>query len=412
LKKMRTAQGWSQTALAGDGMSTGYLSRLESGARQPTERAVSYLAERLGVQPDDFEEPAGGSLAHALTLAASTRADDAMETLRDALAAEAHESPVLRWQALWQLADHRRVLGDHVQERVYLEQAVELGDEVGLAELRVRGLTRLARCLRSLGEISAALDLAVTAHHLAREAGLGVEDRAAVLLSLVSVEAEAGRLPDAGAHVDELTGLVEGRSDALWAEAMWTAAAVRTRQGDNQGAQHLLEQALERFRSSEDLVLWTRLRLAAARLHLLKVPADAASAEVCSRTAEQALAFVGTDSLRQQLAAVQAEIAYLTGRYEDARVLLEALVGKDLLMSHRDRIRLDILRHELRIQSGDLGGVDGLRALAEQAQEDSNIDLAAEIWRILAKALTDLQRAGGVPGGATQPVTAGRSDVR
>ena len=34
------AQGLSQTALAGEGMSTGYLSRLESGARQPTEAPV------------------------------------------------------------------------------------------------------------------------------------------------------------------------------------------------------------------------------------------------------------------------------------------------------------------------------------------------------------------------------------
>ncbi|MDU8990892.1 helix-turn-helix transcriptional regulator [Streptomyces mirabilis] len=35
LKKLRTAQGLSQTALAGEGMSTGYLSRLESGRASP-----------------------------------------------------------------------------------------------------------------------------------------------------------------------------------------------------------------------------------------------------------------------------------------------------------------------------------------------------------------------------------------
>lgn len=395
LRKLRVAQGLSQTALAGDGMSTGYLSRLESGARQPTERAVAHLAERLGIQPADFEDPAGGSLAHALSLAASTGsgtgADDAIATLREALAAEGHEAPVLRWQALWQLAAHRRLQGDHAAERVHLEELVRLGDEVGLAELRVRGLTRLARCLRSLGEIPAALDAADAAHRLALDAKLGVEDRSAVLLALVSVEAEAGRTPDARAHADELVALLEGRSDSLWAEAMWTAAAVRMRQGDHPGAERHLAEALERFGSNEDLVLWLRLRLAAGRLYLQKAPADPVAAERCVTAAESALTFVGTPGLRQELTALKADLAFLTARYDDARALLGELAQEEPRMTYRDRVRLDILRHQLRILSGDDSGAQGLRALAEQARTDANIDLAAEIWRILAESLAQSQ---------------------
>jgi transcriptional regulator with XRE-family HTH domain len=399
LRKLRLARGLSQSALAGDGMSTGYLSRLESGARQPTERAVTYLAERLRLQVADFEETPGGSLAHALSLAASTGSEDALDTLAQALAAEGQEAPVLRWQALWLLAGRRRVQGEHTGERVYLEELVRLGDEVGMAELRVRGLTRLARCLRSLGEIPAALDTAVSAHVLARDGEVGVEDRAAVLLALVSVEAEAGRMPDARAHADELAGLVEGRSDALWAEAMWTAAAVRVRQGDYAAAQRYLEQALERFASSEDLVLWLRLRLAAGRLHLQKIPADPEAAQRCVSAAESALAFAGTPGLRQELTALKADLAFLTSRYDDARVLLGELALEEPRMTYRDRVRLDILRHQLRILSGDGSGVQGLRALAEQAQADANIDLAAEIWRILAEALAQSQR-GSTPSAA------------
>ncbi|MCT9011762.1 helix-turn-helix domain-containing protein [Streptomyces sp. NPDC054766] len=389
LRKLRQARGLSQTALAGDGMSTGYLSRLESGARQPTERAVAYLAERLALQAADFEEPAGGSLAHALTLVASTGSDAAMETLREALAAEGHEAPVLRWQALWQLARQRRVQGDHTGERDYLEELVRLGDAVGLVALRVRGLTRLARCLRSLGEITAALDAAVTAHHLAREDGLETQDRATMLLALVSVEAEAGRMPDARGHADELVELVAGRSDALWAEAMWTAAAVRQRQGDHTAAQAYLEEALEKFASGEDLVLWLRLRLTAGQLHLQKLPPDPAAAQRCVTAAEPALAFVGTPGLRQELTALKADLAFLTARYDEARVLLGELAEVESRMTYRGRVRLDILRHRLRIRSGDDGGVQGLRALAEQAQADANIDLAAEIWRILAESLAE-----------------------
>ncbi|XDO64545.1 hypothetical protein HEP84_58185 [Streptomyces sp. RLB1-33] len=233
---------------------------------------MGYLAGRLGLDVADFEEPVTGSLAHALTLASSTGSADAIGALRAALAAEGHESAVLRWQALWLLARAARLQGDHAAERADLDRLVALGDEVGSAELRVRGLTRLARCLRSLGEITPALDAAVAAHRLALGEELGVEDRAAALLALVSVQAEAGQVPEARVHADELAALVDGRTDALWAEAMWTAAAVRVRQGDHAGAQACLDAALERFGSQEDLVLWLRLRLAAGRLHLQTLP--------------------------------------------------------------------------------------------------------------------------------------------
>ncbi|MFE2298897.1 helix-turn-helix domain-containing protein [Streptomyces sp. NPDC059445] len=387
LRKLRQARDLSQTALAGDGMSTGYLSRLESGARQPTERAVAYLAERLGLEPADFEEPAGGSLAHALSLVSSTGSETALETLREALAAEGHEAPVLRWQALWQLAGQRRLQGDHDGEREYLQELVQLGESVGLVALRVRGLTRLARCLRTQGEISAALDAAMAAHHLAREDGLDAEDRATVLLALVSVEAEAGRMPDARAHADELAELVAGRSDTLWAEAMWTCAAVRLRQGDHTAAQGYLEEALEKFSSREDLVLWLRLRFTASRLYLQKQPPDPQAAERCLTAAEPALAFVGTPGLRQDLLALKADVAFFLARYDEAHALLGELAEMELRMSYRDRVRLDILRNQLRIRSGDSSGIQGLRDLAEQAQAGANIDLAADIWRILAESL-------------------------
>ncbi|MFE9454447.1 helix-turn-helix domain-containing protein [Streptomyces sp. NPDC006739] len=395
LRKLRQSRGLSQTALAGDGMSTGYLSRLESGARQPTERAVAYLAERLGLDVADFEEPAGGSLANALSLVASTGSETAMETLREALGAEGHEAPVLRWQALWQLAQQRRLQGDHRGEREYLEELVRLGDGVGLTALRVRGLTRLARCLRSLGDINDALDAALTAHHLAREDDLDVEDRAAVLLALISVEGEGGRTPDARTHADELVELVAGRSDALWAEALWTAAVVRVRQGDHTAAQVYLEETLEKFASREDLVLWLRLRLTAGRLHLEKSPPDPEAAERCVTAAESALAFVGTPGLLQQLIALKADLAFVTARYDDARALLGELARAENRMTYRERVQMDILRHQLCIRSGDDSGIRGLRALAEQAQADANIDLAAQIWRILAESLAPSATGSG-----------------
>jgi hypothetical protein len=207
-------------------------------------------------------------------------------------------------------------------------------------------------------------------------------------------------MPDARAHADELVELVAGRTDALWAEAMWTAAAVRLRQGDHTAAQAYLEEAVEKFSSGEDLVLWLRLRLTTGRLHLEKTPPDPEAAERCLTAAESALAFVGTPGLRQQLVALKADLAFATARYDDARALLGELAEAENRMTYRERVQMDILRHQLLIRSGDERGIQGLRALAEQAQADANVDLAAQIWRILAEALAQsaVQRGSAATG--------------
>ncbi|MEN1891448.1 hypothetical protein [Streptomyces mirabilis] len=66
-------------------------------------------------------------------------------------------------------------------------------------------------------------------------------------------------------------------------------------------------------------------------------------------------------------------------------------------MTYRDRVRLEILRQQLLILGGDASGVEGLRTLAQQAQADANIDLAAEIWRTLADALAQSRPAPAEP---------------
>ncbi|MFM9372892.1 helix-turn-helix domain-containing protein [Streptomyces sp. Da 82-17] len=388
LKQLRTERNLSQAALAGDGMSTGYLSRLESGARQPTERAVAHLASQLGISPEEFEETRATSLAQSLSIATSLDSDETSEQLAEALEAAHAPDPMLRWQALWLLAQRRRRNGEHAAERAYLDELVPLGEEIGLPELRSQSLTQLARNLRAAGEIAPALEAATTAHELARQHGLPAQHAATVLLVLVSVEAEAGRVPDARQHADELVGLVEGRGDALWAEAMWTAAVVRVRQGDFKSALGLLDQALERFASRENLALWMRLRLTAADLHLQMSPPEPEAAQKYIEAAEAGLPFVDTPSMEQELAALKTHLAFHEGRLADARALLDRLGRAALRMSYRSKMRLDVLDNQLRILEGDEEeGMAGLQKLALQAQESSNIDLAASIWRLAAECL-------------------------
>ncbi|WP_019548653.1 hypothetical protein [Streptomyces sulphureus] len=57
--------------------------------------------------------------------------------------------------------------------------------------------TQLARGLRSLGEPDDALTVARQAYQVARGTGLSASETGTALLTLVSGEAETGRLPEA-----------------------------------------------------------------------------------------------------------------------------------------------------------------------------------------------------------------------
>lgn len=388
LKQLRTERGLTQAALAGDGMSTGFLSRLESGARQPTERAVAHLARQLGVGPEELEGIRATSLAQVLSLATSLDSDETNEQLARELKSAHDQDPMLRWQALWLLARWKRRHGEQAAERAYLDELVTLSEEIGLAELRCRALTQSARCLSVEGEVLPAVEAATAAHRLAREGSLSAEDTATALLVLVSVEAEAGRMPDARQHADELAALVEGRSDALWAEALWTASALLVRQGELDAAEKLLEPVLEKFDSREDLTLWLRLRVAMADLQLLKSPAGTDAAQRCIEAAEAGLPFARTAALEQSLTALKARLAFHEGRYPDVRALLARLNRTELRLPYQTRVRLEVLGNQLRIAAGEEEeGMAGLQELARQAQRNADVELAAEIWRVAAESL-------------------------
>ncbi|MCD9196188.1 helix-turn-helix domain-containing protein [Streptomyces albireticuli] len=397
LRQLRTERGLSQAALVGDGMSTGYLSRLESGARQPTERAVAFLAGRLGVRPADFAEPKADSLAQALTVATSAETDDAILELAGTLGRGREGDRALRWQALWLLARTKHKQGERAEELGHLEELVELGDELGLPELRTRARTKLAQCLRSMGDITRAGEAAATAYRIARDNASSVRDTAGALLALVSVEAEAGRLPDARAHADELCELTHELTGTLPIEAMWTASTVRFRQGDHTTARELLETALDRMSSHDDLLLWMRLRLAAASLYLQLTPPATEAARERLEEVEPVLGLIGTALRCQELGTLQAHLAFHEGRFEDARALHDTLQGTQLRLTFRDRIKLDVLYNRLLAHEGRVDeAAENLRALGDRTHPGSNIDLAAEIWRVLAEILSaDRQPSAG-----------------
>jgi len=394
LRALRLQRGLSQAALAGTEISTGYLSRLESGVRRPTPRVMEYLTARLSVPLSEFEGAAGGGVkpsgasleAQILAAVVSSADDELTEELTDALATGDTWDPALRWQGWWLLAAARGRQGRHEDEHAAYLALVRLSDEIGSDVLRTRSLTQLSRCARVQGDNVAARLHATEAHRLA--AGLSVADQAAALQALVSAEAELGLLGEARTHADEVCALVEATGGRVLVEALWAAATVRIRQGDHTGAQQLLERALSGSGTEQDLTMWIRLRLAAASLYLQVPDPRTDRARALLDEAAPVVQLLGTELLQQQLLTLRGHLAFAEGRFAEAQLICRQVGEEPLLLSFRDRVRFQALRGRLLIADGAREeGIQALQDLARECAEAKNVELAAEIWRLLAEAL-------------------------
>lgn len=67
IRNLREARGISQRDMDGEFVSYSYLSRIEAGDRQPSEKALRYIASKLGVTPHYLETGSdSGVCAHCL----------------------------------------------------------------------------------------------------------------------------------------------------------------------------------------------------------------------------------------------------------------------------------------------------------------------------------------------------------
>jgi transcriptional regulator with XRE-family HTH domain len=398
LRELRVARGLSQAELVGTDLSAAYLSRLESGARPPTERVLSLLCARLGVTPAEFQAPVGSPLAQALATVATV--GETLQTamvLEDALLRDGEGDVVLRWQVLWLLARCYQVQGRSDDELRVLRDLVALSDEVDLPDIQARSQVRLARKLRGSGELTEARAVAGNALELATERELPFRDVVEATLTIISIDAETGQLADARKRADRLTEslgkgseapLSERISPRLEVELLWTAAGVALRQGDQKGTADLLQAALDRMPSNEDPVLWMRLRLAAASMFLQMDPRDTRQARLRLDEAASAAALVGMPLHQLEVQLLRCQLAFHEGRFDDAREISDRLGRRPEGMGRRDQIALEILRNQMAIIDGDrVAAQSAMECIAKEARESGNVEISAEAWRALAESL-------------------------
>lgn len=394
LKALRIERRLSQRELAGTRMSPGYLSRLESGERPPTPKIVDYLAEKLGVQAAALNATTPAGLAAALAVATSELASAAdagrksavAERVRLALASDPAADDSVRWQAHWLLARQHAAQGEREEELKQLTALLLLSNKIGEPPLQVRAYNQLALCHRGLGDMQAALTAAERARELAGQHH--IPDRARAMLTIVSALAELGRLAEAAATADELVVLVADQPGTLPVEAIWAASTVRMRQGDPDRAVQLMEAALQRLASQDDLTLWVRLRLAAASLLLNLDPCQLDRASFWLDQAQLALELVATPLHRQEYHLLRAEVAFHRGDLAAVRALVDEQITGRYQLTFRDQARLELLRSHLDFHDGERDrALAALRNIAAVAQQQGQIDLVAQMWRTVAEFL-------------------------
>lgn len=396
LRALRVAHGLSQAELGNPGISAAYLSRLESGTRPPTPRVLAHLCARLGVTPTDFAPPVGSLLTRTLAAVATVGGSPGTaEALEEALRQDEDGDAALRWQAQWLLSDCYHAEGRQDDELRLLRELVVLSDTIELPDAQARSRVRLARRLRAAGDLTEARTVAEKA--LALTHRLTHQDTVEAALTLISIDAETGRLTEAREQADELAETLDGPpenglrgliSERLRLEVLWTAAAVAMRQGDWQTTTERLQAAMECLPSNEDPVLWLRLRLAAASMYLQMNPRRTDQAGRHLADAASAVAVVGSSLQRLELLLLQFRLAFHEGRHADARALDARLGPHPEGMAHRDMVTLTVLRHQMAIFDGDrTSGVRELERMAREAHTSGSIELSADIWRALAESL-------------------------
>jgi tetratricopeptide (TPR) repeat protein len=254
LTEARLRAGMSQRALAFDGCSPAYVSRIESGERVPSPPLLRELARRVGVSEAylargaDREATVVSELIEADLAAALDETTEARR-LYD-LALERAADPKTRAAALEGLGKLELREGRMAEAIGYLERALAVsGDEPwrrpGLAEA-------LARAHGGLGDNAPAIALLERCVDAFEREGDSVQYvRFAALLSYALTD--NGSFAEAERIVSK--ALSTGREIAdpyTRVRLYWSQLRLRGEQGQNELAEHYARKALETLRSTED----------------------------------------------------------------------------------------------------------------------------------------------------------------
>ncbi len=330
-ERIRTARlraGLTQTQVAGDAVSVGYVSRIESGQRRPDTGLLVGIADRLavtvdelllGVAPDRIAE-LRLQLDHAELALATGSPDQALEIVSRILADPAVEELTdLRRSTCYLRASALEATGDLQEAILALEDLAETSPP-DLAW--IDGLAALSRCYRESGELGRAIEVGTQGTRHVEELELdGVDEAIRLTLTLAAAYYEQG---DA-AYAARLCRRGIERAEAIAspvakAMAYWNSSVIESMRGNAAAALPMTRRALAVIEATDDARNIARLRTQLGILQLRLDPPEPEEALDLLTHAADDLAFTGAgpaDLADNRIA--QARARFLLGDTDGAR---------------------------------------------------------------------------------------------
>jgi transcriptional regulator with XRE-family HTH domain len=396
IRRLRLARGLSQRALSGPGVSYAYISRIENGDRNPSLKALRYLAGRLGVDPQYLEtgdvvaaskERELRLLDAELELRLDGDLERAEERLRGLLDEEIPDGLEVRIRAALGAILARQ--GHHEQAASELERVVASGGV--RPETRPDVYETLSRCYLATNAVDAATTLLrgclAEVDKDERHATAQIRYRsflATALAAMGAIEQAQTALDEATRRAERLGGF--GEQVAL----QWERARLFWMEGDGDAALSTLTYARALAQIADDTLQVARAHLFSAQILNLERRSEEAGPHL--ERAERLLEF-GEDAVdRGALLAEQAKREAALG--DPKRALALAREAVELLSDHV--LHMSNAWHAMGAAHAAAGDVDkaaaaydrAVTALADRGQ-----------WReaiYVARAWADMLRAAGL----------------
>jgi transcriptional regulator with XRE-family HTH domain len=276
VRRLRVARGLSQRKLASSGVSYAYISRIESGQRIPSVRAIRVLARRLGVTPEYLENGVDIAPGEALELRLTDaelrlRLGDHSIEARHALQAvlkEAQRTAQSEIEVRAQIALGLASLAAGNQREAAQYLAVAVASPLVSPLMQTNVYVSLSKALRFLGqaeEAVAMLEEALDDPGCQMPEGVGVRLRLATYLSYALTD--LGDFERARSVLEELDA--DAGLDAHAQVTMhWSLARLAYMEGQQRAALNEIRRAIILLDHTEDSLELARAHLFAAEVHL------------------------------------------------------------------------------------------------------------------------------------------------
>jgi transcriptional regulator with XRE-family HTH domain len=425
LRRLRRAQGLSQTALAGQDLHPSYVSLLEADRREPTSQVVDLLSRRLGVPAATLRGDDDPGLATALAIAEASlglgRPTDALDELAPHLD-RLHDPAALTaddvtFRAATAAATAYENLGRY-REAATLLAALDAAATAAPHRLPFLDLAvARVRVHRDAGDLGYAVEVGETAVASARSGGLELAPGYAALVStLAGAYAERGDLLRGQLLLDELRAATDAHgTDDDRAMAAWNAAISAAERGFAADGLRLAVEARELLTPAAGARAAARITLPQAWLLLAQDPPRPDEAREILRAAMPALRqYAGNEDV----ASAETELArceLLLGRPDVARRHASAALTRMAPDQRVERARaLAALGAAFLALDERAAGIDSLEDAAGLLGELGASRQAAAVWRQLVeayrrigdtdRALTAAERALSAAGVLAEPL--------